>query len=192
MSSFRQGRYSWLIRPIFYIIDLTIINVVALLWLFPKAFDTRFLTLISLGWIITALISKFYEVHRYSSVIRVFNLIIRQGLFFTLLMFAYEGIFPQYNINPKQTLKYILVSFILISFFKYTLFFLLKHYRAYLKGNTRKTIILGDSKQAKNLEEFFNSTPESGFINTKVVSFKNKASVDLTGLFEFIKNKGLM
>ena len=32
-------------------------------------------------------------IHRYSSVIRVFNLIIRQGLFFTLLMFAYAGIF---------------------------------------------------------------------------------------------------
>ena len=174
--------------PIFYIIDLTIINVVALLWLFPQVFDTRFLLLFSIGWFITALTSKFYEVHRYSSVIRVFNLIIRQGLFFTLLMFAYAGIFTQYNINPTQTLKYILVCFILISFFKYTLFFLLKHYRAYLKGNTRKTIILGDSKQAKNLENFFNTTPESGFINTKVVSFKKRASVDLTALFEFIKN----
>ena len=191
MSIFRQGRYSWLIKPIFYIIDLTIINVVAQLLLSSQISDSRFFLLISIGWIITALISKFYEVHRYSSVVRVFNLIIRQVLFFTLLMFAYAGIFPQYNINPTQALKYILVCFTLISFFKYTLFFLLKHYRAYLKGNTRKTIILGDSKQAKNLEEFFNSTPESGFINTKVVSFKNRASVDLNALFEYIKNEGI-
>ena len=51
MSSFRQGRYSWLIKPIFYIIDLTIINVVALLWLFPQVFDTRFLLLFSIGWV---------------------------------------------------------------------------------------------------------------------------------------------
>mgnify|MGYP001565790370 CR=1 FL=1 len=191
MSSFRQGRYSWLIKPIFYIIDLTIINVVALLWLFSQVFDSRFFLFFSIGWIITALISKFYEVYRYSSVVRVFNLIIQQGLFFTLLMLAYTGVFPQYNINATQVLKYILVCFIIISFSKYTLFFILKHYRAHLKGNTRKTIILGDSKQAKNLEEFFNSTPESGFINTKVVSFKNRALVDLTALFEFIKNEGV-
>lgn len=187
MSTFRQGRYSWLIKPIFYTFDIIVINLVAVLWLLPQVPVAKFTMIITLGWVVTVLISKFYEVHRYSSVIRVFNLIIRQGLFFTLIMFAYAGIFPQNDINPNNILKYVIICFVLISFFKYTLFFLLKNYRAYLKGNTRKTIILGESKQAKNLEDFFKNTPESGFINIKLVSFKNRKKVDLNALFEFIK-----
>ncbi len=142
---------------------------------------------ISLGWVVTALISKFYEVHRYSSAIRVYNLLVRQALFFSLLVFAYQGVFPQSNLNPVQILRYIIFCFLFISFFKYLLFFLLKNYRAYLKGNIRRTIILGDSKEAKDLELFFKNNPESGFINTKTVSFKKREKIDLNILFSYIK-----
>ena len=187
MSSFRQGRYSWLIKPIFYTIDLTVINVVAALCLFPQAFSLRYTVTISLGWVVTALISKFYEVQRYSSALRVYNLLVRQALFFSLLVFAYEGVFPQSNLNPVLILRYIIFCFLFISLFKYLLFFLLKNYRAYLKGNTRRTIILGDSKEAKDLELFFKNNPESGFINTKIVSFKKREKIDLNTLFSYIK-----
>jgi len=187
VSSFRQGRYSWLIKPIFYTIDLTVINVVAALSLFSQAFSLRFTVTISLGWVVTALISKFYEVHRYSSALRVYNLLVRQALFFSLLVFAYQGVFPQSNLNPVQILRYIIFCFLFISFFKYLLFFLLKNYRAYLKGNIRRTIILGDSKEAKDLELFFKNNPESGFINTKTVSFKKREKIDLNTLFSYIK-----
>jgi len=187
VSSFRQGRYSWLIKPIFYTIDLTVINVVAALCLFPQAFSLRYTVTISLGWVVTALISKFYEVQRYSSALRVYNLLVRQALFFSLLVFAYEGVFPQSNLNPVLILRYIIFCFLFISLFKYLLFFLLKNYRAYLKGNTRRTIILGDSKEAKDLELFFKNNPESGFINTKIVSFKKREKIDLNTLFSYIK-----
>ena len=187
MSSFRQGRYSWLIKPIFYTIDLTVINVVAALSLFSQAFSLRYTVTISLGWVVTALISKFYEVHRYSSALRVYNLLVRQALFFSLLVFAYQGVFPQSNLNPVLILRYIIFCFLFISLFKYLLFFLLKNYRAYLKGNTRRTIILGDSKEAKDLELFFKNNPESGFINTKTVSFKKREKIDLNTLFSYIK-----
>ena len=125
MSSFRQGRYSWLIKPIFYTIDLTVINVVSALCLFSQAFSLRFSVIISLGWVVTALISKFYEVHRYSSAVRVYNLLVRQALFFSLLVFAYEGVFSQSKVDTSQTLRYIIFCFLFISLFKYLLFFLL-------------------------------------------------------------------
>ena len=128
MSSFRQGRYSWLIKPIFYTIDLTVINVVSALCLFSQAFSLTFSVIISLGWVVTALISKFYEVHRYSSALRVYNLLVRQALFFSLLVFAYEGVFPQSNLNPVLILRYIILCFLFISLFKYLLFFLLKNF----------------------------------------------------------------
>jgi putative colanic acid biosynthesis UDP-glucose lipid carrier transferase len=102
-------------------------------------------------------------------------------------VFAYQGVFPQSNLNPVQILRYIIFCFLFISFFKYLLFFLLKNYRAYLKGNIRRTIILGDSKEAKDLELFFKNNPESGFINTKTVSFKKREKIDLNTLFSYIK-----
>ena len=161
--------------------------MVSTLCLFSQAFSLRFSVIISLGWVVTALISKFYEVHRSSSVVRVYNLLVRQALFFSLLVFAYEGVFPQSKADTSQTLRYIIFCFLFISLFKYLLFFLLKNYRAYLKGNIRRTIILGDSKEAKDLELFFKNNPESGFINTKTLSFKNREKIDLNTLFSYIK-----
>lgn len=189
MSNFRQSRYSWLINPIAYAVDLNIINTMALLYFFPKLPKVKFTLIISTAWILTALIAKFYEVHRYSSAVRIFNLIVRQGLFFTLIMFAFIGIFPQYNISPEAIVNYIFYCIVVIAIFKYSLFFLLKKYRAFFKGNIRRTIILGESKQAKDLAQFFKSTPELGYVNTKIVSFKPTAQVDLEALFEFIRRK---
>ena len=189
MSNFRQGRYSWLINPIAYAVDLNIINTMALLYFFPKLPKVKFTLIISTAWILTALIAKFYEVHRYSSAVRIFNLIVRQGLFFTLIMFAFIGIFPQYNISPEAIVNYIFYCIVVIAIFKYSLFFLLKKYRAFFKGNIRRTIILGESKQAMDLAQFFKSTPELGYVNTKIVSFKPTAQVDLEALFEFIRRK---
>lgn len=188
MSNFRQGRYSWLIKPISYSIDLAIINGMALIYFFPNLPALKFISTISTAWIITALITKFYEVHRYSDVVTVLNLIVRQGLFFLLIIFAFTGGFPQYNIVPTSVINYVLTCVVVISILKYTLFFLLKKYRAFFKGNIRRTIILGSSKQAKDLAHFFNNTPESGFINTKIVSFNNLDKVDLDSLFKFILN----
>ena len=187
MSNFRQGRYSWLINPIAYAVDLNIINTMALLYFFPKLPKVKFTLIISTAWILTALIAKFYEVHRYSSAVRIFNLIVRQGLFFTLIMFAFIGIFPQYNISPEAIVNYIFYCIVVIAIFKYSLFFLLKKYRAFFKGNIRRTIILGESKQAMALAQFFKSTPELGYVNTNIVSFKPTAQVDLEALFEFIR-----
>jgi putative colanic acid biosynthesis UDP-glucose lipid carrier transferase len=186
VSNFRQGRYSWLIKPISYAVDLSVIQIISLFYL-HQALRLKFVLIISLGWIVTALISKFYEVYRHSSVVRVFNLLVRQGLFFSLFIFAYAGIFPNLEIDPKQTLKYLIICLFFIAISKYILFFLLKRYRAYFKGNIRRTIILGVNKQAKAVAKFFDDTPEAGFINTKLVSFKKSTSQELNALFEYIK-----
>ena len=45
--------------------------------------------------------------------------------------------------------------------------FFLKRYRAYFKGNFRKTIILGENKQARDVQKFFEDTPEAGLLIQK-------------------------
>lgn len=191
MSNFRQGRYSWLIKPISYSVDLLVINILGPSYFFQNLPKINFTIIVSSAWIVTALIAKFYEVYRYSNAVRVLNLIVRQALFFSLVMFAFTGIFPQFNILPSTTINYILACIIFISIFKYTLFFLLKKYRAFFKGNTRRTIILGVSRQAKDLAQFFKNTPESGFINTRVVSFSKPSKIDLDSLFDFITKESV-
>ena len=186
MSNFRQGRYSWLIKPISYAVDLGVLQLISLFYL-SQTFRLSLVFTLSFGWIVTALISKFYEVYRHSSVVRVFNLLVRQGLFFSMFVFAYAGIFPKTEMDPKQILKYLISSLFFIAVFKYILFYLLKRYRAYFKGNIRRTIILGTNKQAKAIAKFFKDTPELGFINTKMVSFKKPRQEDLNTLFKYIK-----
>ena len=155
MSLFKQGRYSGFIKPISYTTDLVLINALGLFCFFKEIPPLNFIISISLGWVVMAIVSGFYEVHRYSSVIRIFKLLFRQFLFFILLIFAYSGVNFKLNLHPIHIIKYVLIVFLCITFFKYLMFFLLKRYRAYFKGNIRKTIILGKTKESRSVRAFF-------------------------------------
>jgi putative colanic acid biosynthesis UDP-glucose lipid carrier transferase len=192
---FKQGRYSGFIRPISYTVDLAVINILGIFCFFKEIPALNFVFLISLGWTITALITQFYEVYRYSFITRVLNLLVRQILFFTLLIFAYSGFNVKLELYPIVVAKYILSVSFLVSVFKYGMFFLLKKYRGILKKNSRKTIILGASKQGFLLEEFFKETPHLGFKNKKTsccIDFADCVSFCLNSLLFFSTFSDLM
>ena len=189
MSLFKQGRYSGFIKPISYVADLALINTFGLLCFFEDRYPLSFLLFISFGWGITSLVSSFYEVHRFSTIIRILKLLFRQILLFSLLIFAYSGINLNLNLNPKLIIKYILVSFFCIATFKYLMFFLLKRYRSIFKGNIRKTIILGKTPQSESLEKFLVDTPFYGFINKKIICFKDRSKLDIEAIFDYISNE---
>jgi putative colanic acid biosynthesis UDP-glucose lipid carrier transferase len=189
VSLFKQGRYSGFIKPISYVADLALINTFGLLCFFEDRYPLSFLLFISFGWVITSLVSSFYEVHRFSTIIRILKLLFRQILLFSLLIFAYSGINLNLNLNPKLIIKYILVSFFCIATFKYLMFFLLKRYRSIFKGNIRKTIILGKTPQSESLEKFLIDTPFYGFINKKIICFKDRSKLDIEAIFDYISNE---
>ena len=58
MSLFKQGRYSGYLRPISYIIDLLIINVIAVFYLFKDSYPFAFLMLISISWFFLSVYSQ--------------------------------------------------------------------------------------------------------------------------------------
>ena len=189
MSLFKQGRYSGFIKPISYVADLVLINTFGLFWFFKEIPQLNFLLFISFGWVVTTFVSSFYEVYRYSTVIRILKLLFRQILLFSLLMFAYSGINLKLNFQPLVIVKYIIASFFCISIFKYLMFFLLKRYRSIFKGNIRKTIILGKTAQSESLEKFLTNTPAYGFLNKKTVCFKDRSKLDLQVIFDYITNE---
>jgi putative colanic acid biosynthesis UDP-glucose lipid carrier transferase len=58
----KTGRYSGYIRPILYVIDLTIVLTMASLFLNLEGYFIAFALLIPFGWVIAAIKVGFYEV----------------------------------------------------------------------------------------------------------------------------------
>ena len=167
MSLFKQGRYSGYLRPISYLIDLSIINGFALFYFFPNLDPLIFVLFSSLSWITLSIYSKFYEVYRYTSELKIFSLILPQMVLFTLIMFALSGYYHDLNIRPITIFKYIIAIFLCITFLKFTVYYLLQKYRVSFGGNYRKTAILGASTKTLALESFFNNNPEYGYVHVK-------------------------
>ncbi|WP_243473378.1 undecaprenyl-phosphate glucose phosphotransferase [Winogradskyella sp. MH6] len=185
MSLFKHGRYSGYLRPISYLIDLAIINGVAVLYLLKTEDSFVFITFITVGWILLSVYSKFYEVYRYTRPVNILSLIVKQLILFTLLVFAFSGLYHNLKIYPRPIVKYSLLCFTLITGFKFAIYYLLQKYRVSFGGNYRSTVIVGLNKKTLALENFFNKNPEYGYLHKKTYSFKNKEQ-SLNECFEYI------
>ncbi|WP_282042242.1 exopolysaccharide biosynthesis polyprenyl glycosylphosphotransferase [Winogradskyella flava] len=190
MSLFKHGRYSGYLRPISYLIDLCVINGIAVLYLLKEKDKIIFVIFISLGWILLSIYSKFYEVYRFTRPINILSLIVRQSILFLLFVFAFSGLYHELKIYPKPITKYIAICFVLITIFKFTIYYLLQKYRVSFGGNYRKTVIFGTNKKTVSLENFFNKNPEYGYLHKKTYNFKNKAD-SLEECFDYILNEGI-
>lgn len=185
MSLFKQGRYSGYLRPISYIIDLSIINGVAVLYLLNGKDPLIFSAVISFSWVLLSVYSQFYEVYRYTRPINILSLIVKQFILFLLLVFAFSGLYHELDIYPRPIVKYALLCFLLITIFKFAIYYLLQKYRTSFGGNYRTTVILGLNKKTIALDNFFNKNPEYGYLHKKTFNFKNKEHT-LDDCFEYV------
>ncbi len=167
----RTGRYSGYIRPFLYVIDLTLIIVLANVFLDLEELKLLYALLIGPAWIFSAIKSGFYEVYRYTPLVRIFSLIFVQLLLFVLIVFAFFGFSPMLSTMPDQVLTYVGFVFGGIAFFKLGVFYLLKKYRTALGGNYRRVVILGVNAKTLQLESFFNTD--------KVYGYKVQAKFDI-------------
>ncbi|WP_323787421.1 undecaprenyl-phosphate glucose phosphotransferase [Psychroserpens sp.] len=191
MSLFKQGRYSGYLRPISYLIDLSIINGLAILYFFKDIDPKMFILFVSVSWIILSIYSSFYAVYRYTREVTIFSLALRQMVLFTLIIFAFAGFYHDLDIFPITVFNYVLVSFLAIIFFKFALYYLLQKYRVSFGGNYRKTVIFGANKKTLALENFFNKNPEYGYIHKKTFSFKDKKTASLDSCFQYIRDQAV-
>ncbi|WP_425076430.1 undecaprenyl-phosphate glucose phosphotransferase [Psychroserpens sp. S379A] len=191
MSLFKQGRYSGYLRPISYLIDLSIINGLAILYFFVDIEPKTFIVFVSVSWIVLSISSRFYEVYRYTREVTIFALSLRQMVLFTLIIFAFVGFYHNLSIYPITVFKYVLISFLLIISFKFALYYLLQKYRMSLGGNYRKTVIFGANKKTLALENFFTQNPEYGYIHKKTFDFKDRKKTDLEKCFQYIKDEAI-
>ncbi|WP_412987901.1 exopolysaccharide biosynthesis polyprenyl glycosylphosphotransferase [Pontimicrobium sp. IMCC45349] len=169
--------------------DLCVINCLAILYFFVNINPLNFILYVSIGWIILSTFSKFYEVYRYTREVFILNLIFRQSILFFLVIFAYFGYHADLKIKPITVFKYVSFSFLLITIFKFAMYYLLQKYRSSFGGNFRITVIIGRNKQTLALESLFNNNPEYGYTHKNTFCLKN--GTELGNIFEYIVSENV-
>ena len=191
MSLFKHGRYSGYLRPISYLIDLSIINGLAVFYFFENVEPIFYVVFVSLSWVILSVASKFYEVYRYTREVTILALIFRQLILFTLVVFAFYGFNNELDMTPALVFRYVLSVFLLITIFKFTIYYLLQKYRAEFGGNYRTTVILGQNKNTIALESFFKKNPEYGYLHKRSFSFNGNSAEELRDCFEYVNQENV-
>jgi putative colanic acid biosynthesis UDP-glucose lipid carrier transferase len=146
---------------------------------------------ISIAWIVISITSGFYFVYRYTPEVTIFGLLFKQMVLFTLVVFAFCGFYSSLEIKPDVVIKYVLVSFLLISILKFTIYYLLQKYRVEFGGNYRNTVIIGKNRNTLTLEAFFKNNPEYGYIHKRTFDLKAQNSKPLIDCFEFIVRENI-
>ena len=187
---YRQGRYSKYIKPLFLIIDITIINGTVLFFETNIANTSLFVPYITLLWILISFKNHFYEVQRHSRIIPIVTLLIRQNILFALVVFAFIGLFKQPYISRLALGHYLLSVFIIITFFKFFTFFLLSKYRTLLGGNLRNVVVIGRNEKTRQLINTFNSRLEFGYKFKKQFS-TNDDSFAIEKCIEYILDNNI-
>ena len=185
------GRYSKYLRPISIIFDLLVVSSFVYLFLDQSLFRVTPILVFSALWIISAFITKFYEVYRFTKLIRIISYIFYQLLLFSILVFAFFGAAQSSTPGLSQTLVFLLYTFIIISLFKLTLFYALQSYRLGFGGNFRKTIIIGNDESVSELKEFFLNQKELGYENRMTFKFNHPSDLNLEECFDFILTRNI-
>lgn len=182
----KQGRYSGYLRPISYVIDLAIISVLAAQFEFSAVDYLSYFTFTTFAWVILSLKINFYEVYRYTKMVKIISLVFLQGLIFSLIVFSFFGIYEELNRPARDVALYLGKVFLLILTFKWAIYHLLKKYRLFLKGNHRQTVIIGKNSKTLQLKDFFVQNPEYGYRCNKLFDIPGKEEFLMEECFGYI------
>lgn len=181
----KNERYSGLITPISYLLDLIVINLFA--HLLPLNILETFLfhSYISLAWIIIAFKTEFYGVFRYSKVAHLLRLLFNQFFFYFLVLYAFIGFFKQPFMSRLALAHYTVLVFAVVALIKFLNYIMLMRYREKIKGNLRYVVVIGRNKKIQQLIQVFQDRPEFGYEFVKQFSPKHQ-EFELADCFMYI------
>src|SRR5690554_181260 len=186
---FKSGRYSGFLRPISYGLDLFIVHFLAYkLFKFDVPFF-NFVVFITLGWVILSLRSGFYEIYRFTHGANIMSLLVKQGVVFGLIVFAFFGFYNNLQLDAVVIAKYIMWVMFFVAIVKFSIYFLLKKFRLHLGGNTRNVIIVGLNQKTEQLRKFFLLNPVYGYKLKKTFDFNPPSSHTMEDVMEFVKEE---
>lgn len=188
---FKSGRYSGLLRPISYGMDLFLINILAFEFFGNNIPFFNFALFVSIGWILLSLRVGFYEIYRFTHVTSIMSLLGKQTIVFVLIVFAFFGFYNSTIFPVSTILKYIFWVVLSISIIKIGVYYLLKKYRLYWGGNIRKVVILGLNQKTEQLRKFFLNNPVYGYKLHKTFDFKNREESSLEKAMDYILRENI-
>jgi putative colanic acid biosynthesis UDP-glucose lipid carrier transferase len=181
----KTGRYSGYIRPFSYLIDLIIINVLAI-YIFPfHDNEIVYSILISFAWFAIAIYLGFYEVYRYTKVIAILNCALKQFALFSLFCLALELFYSDFYYQ-KRVVFFVVVSIIFILSIKLSIYYFLRKFRALYGGNSRNVVLLGNNKNINPLKTFFNENPDYGYKLVKVFTLQDHKKERINECLSFV------
>tara|TARA_R100000353_G_scaffold18871_1_gene17386 strand:- start:50151 stop:51503 length:1353 start_codon:yes stop_codon:yes gene_type:complete len=188
---FKSGRYSGLLRPISYGIDLAFIHLLAYQFFAPSLPFFNYFVYLTLAWLLLSTRSGFYEIYRFTHLSKIMSRIGKQGIVFLLLVFSFFGFYSELNTSAIKIFQYVFLVLLCITVAKLSVFFLLKKYRLHLGGNVRKVVIIGLNQKTDQLRKFFTNNPEYGYKLYKTFDLKgaNKASIE--ECMDYITQEGI-
>jgi putative colanic acid biosynthesis UDP-glucose lipid carrier transferase len=140
-----------------------IVLVIFGIWLLPNSFQaTYFYLYLAFSWIVISITTKFYQVYRFTKLIQIAQKIITQYFIFALNIFALNGLF---SLTKQYTVVgyYLLGTAIVIVVAKYLVFWLLKLFRKYYKGNLRRIVVIGHDDLTENFIKFVTGNDDYGY-----------------------------
>lgn len=163
----KQGRFSKYLRPFTILIDLIVINSMAVL-VFPN-FEGKisFLVFVTISWLFVAWASEFYDVYRHTGVNKILEKTYKQFVSIFVLVIAYNGFFPRFS----EKAGFIIFGLLIlgsITFFKLSIYYTLIYFREKHGGNFRNVVLIGNNPEIKALEELFNEKTKFGYRCLKV------------------------
>lgn len=179
-----KKRYSYLIKPLQICIDILVINIILFFNYGNHNFVMIFHFYLSFFWLITSYFLGYYKVYRHTRTLRLFTILSKQILVFTLGYFAFFGVFNASEVFENQIMILMLILSI-TSINKFSWFFLLKKYRA-LGNNLRSTIVLGYDQSAKNIIKLFKSKSNLGYKYLGFFSNKEYKNPEFLGKFKTV------
>ena len=170
-----KKRYSYLIKPLKVFLDVFIINAIINLISDNEFLNIFFLSYIAIYWLLTSYLFGFYKVFRYTGVLKVLSISVKQFLMFILGYFAYFGICKE-GIVINNQFRILIAIVLSISVMKLIWLLLLKKYRA-LGNNSRTTVVVGFDDSSKNIIKLFKSKANLGYKYLgffSSITYKNK------------------
>ena len=188
---FRTGRYSGFIRPLSYILDLTVIHLMAAYCIGERLPAFNFIVFISLAWLIISFRINFYEIYRFTHGVKILTVITKQGILFGLVVFAFFGFYTGLEVMPVTLFQYILLTMAIIGLLKFSVFYLLKKYRRLLRGNIRRVVIIGLNQKTDQLRKFFDDFPQYGYQLRRTFDLNGPDAVSMEECFDYISSHNI-
>ena len=175
-------KYSIYIKPLVIFIDLLIIWGITYFFSDKEYLNLTFLTYILILWLLIAFYTRYYNVYRYTHVLKIVALIASQFFVFILSFFAYFTIFREgVVVNRQLEVVISIIAFIIMS--KLLFFLLLRSYRLAGK-NYRNVIVFGENSASKNIAKIFNKRSDLGYRYFGFFTDNNNNSDKYLGTFE--------